>query len=223
MSADFTLSTPLSPEEVRVLGCLIEKQFLTPDAYPLSLNALLAACNQKTSRDPVVNYDDATVAAALDALQSKGLSARIVGPDHRVPKYGELLSAKANMRTSELALLCVLMLRGPQTPGELKERSSRIYAFGDIEEVEFALERLCSREPQPLVAKLPRQPGFKEARYAHLLAGAVPPAGQSVAMEAPADATRADRLGSLEDEVAQLRQRLERLEQAFADFRRQFD
>lgn len=223
MSADFTLSAPLSPEEVRVLGCLIEKQFLTPDAYPLSLNALLAACNQKTSRDPVVNYDDATVAAALDALQSKGLSARIVGPDHRVPKYGELLSAKANMRTSELALLCVLMLRGPQTPGELKERSSRIYAFGDIEEVEFALERLCSREPQPLVAKLPRQPGFKEARYAHLLAGAVPLAGQSVAMEAPADATRADRLGSLEDEVAQLRQRLERLEQAFADFRRQFD
>lgn len=223
MSADFTLSAPLSPEEVRVLGCLIEKQFLTPDAYPLSLNALLAACNQKTSRDPVVNYDDATVAAALDALQSKGLSARIVGPDHRVPKYGELLSAKANMRTSELALLCVLMLRGPQTPGELKERSSRIYAFGDTEEVEFALERLCSREPQPLVAKLPRQPGFKEARYAHLLAGAVPLAGQSVAMEAPADATRADRLGSLEDEVAQLRQRLERLEQAFADFRRQFD
>lgn len=223
--SDYRIPAPLGPEELRVLGCLIEKQFLTPDIYPLTINSMLAACNQKTSREPVTNYDEETIDATLVMLQGRGLCSRISGPEHRVPKFKELLSAKTNLRVSELGLLCVMMLRGPQTVNELKDRTSRIHAFGDAAEVEQALERMIHREPQPLVVLLPRQPGQKEVRYMHLLAGEVsfdPPAAASPA-PLLTGATREDRIAKLEAEIADLRRAVDELVENFARFRGQFE
>ena len=206
-------------DEVRVLGALLEKEVTTPEYYPLSVNALLNACNQKSNRDPVVHFDEETVERVLYTLRDKGLLLNITGAGSRVPKYGHRLSEKLNLGRRELAILCELMLRGPQTLGELRTRAERMHRFDDISEVETVLDRM----PE-LVTKLPRRPGEKEARYAHLLSGA-----PDVAAAAPEHAVdsiapgRADRIAALETEVAQLRQELEDLKQQFAGFQKQFE
>ncbi len=160
----------LNDVEARVLGSLVEKDITTPDYYPLSLNALVNACNQKSNRDPVMNLDENAVRSALGTLQDKGLAGPAGGADSRVPKFEHRLQEVFNFTRPELAVLCVLLLRGPQTPGELRGRTERMHGFGDLSEVQSALQRLIDREP-PLVAMLPRQPGTKESRYAHLLSG----------------------------------------------------
>lgn len=214
----------LNAEELRVLGCLLEKQFLTPDVYPMTVNGILTACNQKTSREPVVAYDDEIVIHTLDSLQAKGLSTRIMGD--RVPKYRERLSEQTGLRVSEVAVLCVMMLRGPQTVNELKDRTNRIFEFADLYDVEAALDRLAARIPQELVIRLPRQTGQKEPRSMHLLGGPVNAEELHAAMIAtpsrPSSAHE-ERISRLEAENADLRDRMQRLEQQFADFRKQFD
>jgi len=213
---DFTLDA----EEVRVLGSLLEKEITTPEYYPLSSNALLNACNQKSNRDPVVHFDDDTVERVLYTLRDKGLLLNITGAGSRVPKYGHRLSEKLNLGRRELALLCELMLRGPQTLGELRTRAERMHSFDDLAEVESVLEHHMTK----LVTKLPRRPGEKEARYAHLLAGA--PEAAAPSAEAPTDSVapaRADRISALEAEVAQLRRELDDLKQQFAGFQKQFE
>ncbi len=155
--------------EIRVLGCLLEKQRTTPDAYPLSLNALRLACNQSTSRDPVVDYDEAAIREALARLARRGWTRLASRAGSRAAKYRHLLDEALGIDRSQSALLCVLMLRGPQTPGELKQRSERLASFDGLASVEAVLERLIERE---LAARLPRRPGQKEERYAQLLGGA---------------------------------------------------
>lgn len=206
----------LNQAEVRVLGSLIEKEIATPEYYPLTLNALVNACNQKSNRDPVVGFDEETVESAADTLREKRLAAVITGAGMRVAKYRELFSETLNLGRREVALLCVLMLRGPQTVGELHGRTERLHPFTDIGEVEAVLEQLCSREPDALVTRLPRQPGTKESRYAHLLAGA-----PAVTAPLPA-APREDRFAALEAEVRQLREEVRELRDQFAAFRAQF-
>src|SRR5258705_9219412 len=197
----------LNEAEVRVLACLIEKESTTPEYYPLSLNALMLACNQKTNRDPVVAYDEDTVSDALDALRAKRL-ARLSSAQSRVAKYEHSILEVFNLGRRELALLCTLMLRGPQTVGELKDRSERMRAFSDLEEVEACLETLMHWEPRPLVMRLPRQPGMKEPRYMHLLSGdAEPPAPR---MTEPAV--------SLDEQVEALRQEIRELRHELSNF-----
>src|SRR5688572_27120810 len=164
---------PLSAAEVRVLGSLIEKQITTPDYYPLTLNALTNACNQLTNRDPVVSFDETVVVRALDALREKRLATMFTGQESRVAKYKHTLTDALLLTPAEVALLCVLMLRGPQTIGELRTRSERLFSFDTLPEVEETLNALASRQPQALVTKLPRQPGTKESRYAQLLSGSI--------------------------------------------------
>jgi uncharacterized protein YceH (UPF0502 family) len=205
----------LDPVEVRVLGSLIEKETTTPEYYPMSLNALVNACNQKSNRDPMVSYDDEYVEHAIETLKPKGLAMSISGAGSRVPKFAHRLSEKLNLGRRETALLCELMLRGPQTLGELKNRAERMHRFNDLEEVESVLDHMSE-----LVVKLPRRPGEKEQRYGHLLSGE-PHVETSNAFEAaPA---RIDRFGALELEVARQREELEDLKRQFADFRRQFE
>jgi uncharacterized protein len=206
----------LDADEVRVLGCLLEKEITTPEYYPLSLNALLNACNQKSNRDPVVHFDEETVERVLYMLRDKGLLLNITGAGSRVPKYGHRLSEKLNLGRRELAVLCELMLRGPQTLGELRTRAERMHSFDDLAEVESVLDRM----PE-LVTKLPRRPGEKEARYAHLLSG-IPAPDVSSPEQAPPLA-RSDRMAELEADVAQLRRELEDLKQQFAQFQKQFE
>ncbi len=212
----------LDQVETRVLGCLIEKDVTTPEYYPLTLNALVNACNQKSNREPVAAYDDATVESAIDTLRDKGLAAVITGAGMRVPKYRHRFVEKLNLGRRETALLTVLMLRGPQTVGELHSRSERMHQFTDLAEVESVLAQLMERDPDPLATRLPRQPGTKEPRYAHLLSGA-PDVAQSEAAAAPAFAPRADRLGALETEVRELRDEVQNLKDQFAAFRSQFE
>ena len=216
--------TKLDEIEVRVLGALLEKEITTPDYYPLSLNALINACNQKSNRDPVMALDESVVTQALDSLSEKSLAGHVTSADSRVPKYAHRLQEVFNFDRREMAVLCVLLLRGPQTPGELRGRAERMYKFDDLAMVEFALRHLMEREP-PLVKKLARQPGTKEPRYAHLLAGDVegwiaPAEAHPVAATGGQDEQRITRLEtevqSLRTEIADLRQRLE-------DFRKQFE
>src|SRR3984957_1694354 len=210
----------LHPAEVRVLGSLLEKEVTTPEYYPLSLNALVNACNQKSNRDPVVEFDSNTVEQALNSLRDKGLLLAITGAGSRVPKYGHRFSEKLNLGRRELAILCELMIRGPQTLGELRTHCERMHPFDDLAEVESVLDRM----PE-LITKLLRRPGEKEARYAHLLSGTPVVAAASVEESAASPATlpRADRVATLEAEVAQLRQELEDLKQQFARFQKQFE
>lgn len=210
----------LDADEVRVLGSLLEKEITTPEYYPLSLNALLNACNQKSNRDPVVHFDEDTVERVSYTLRDKGLLLNITGAGSRVPKYGHRLSEKLNLGRRELAILCELMVRGPQTLGELRTRAERMHPFDDLAEVESVLDRI----PE-LVTKLPRRPGEKEARYAHLLSGTpvVPATSQG---EHPPDSfalPRPDRLAELEAEVSLLRRELQDLKQQFAGFQKQFE
>ncbi|HYE15920.1 MAG TPA: YceH family protein [Pyrinomonadaceae bacterium] len=219
----------LNDVEVRVAGSLVEKQVTTPEYYPLTLNALVSACNQISNRDPVVRYDERTVADALETLRSKNLVYVFYGADSRVPKYKHMLREIFGLSPQELAAMCVLMLRGPQTVGEVRGRTGRLYNFADLSEVEATLEALAKRE-EPLVVKLPRQPGRKEARYAHTLSGA-PPAEEESADEgaareprAPARAAAGDeRVARLEAEVEALRGELAELQRRFDEFRKQFE
>ena len=215
----------LTPVEVRVLGSLIEKELTTPEYYPLTLNALVNACNQISNRDPVVSFDEKTVARGLEGLREKKLAWMVTGVG-RVPKYEHRFTDALQLAAQEVAVICVLMLRGPQTVGEIRGRTARLYEFKELEEVELTLQALLAAQP-PLVMKLPRQPGTKESRYAHLLAGEVhieerevetrvEPAIREVRQEN-------ERLAMLESEVAHLRSDLAELKQQFLEFKRQFE
>jgi uncharacterized protein len=213
----------LDAEEIRILGSLLEKEITTPEYYPLSLNGLLNACNQKSNRDPVLHLDEETLERALYTLRDKGLLVSITGAGSRVPKYGHRISEKFNLGRRELAVLCELMLRGPQTLGELRTRAERMHPFADLAEVESVLDRMSE-----LVTKLPRRSGEKEARYAHLLSGellvsADPPASAADLSGTAAQPTQTARIGALEAETAQLRRELEDLKQQFAGFQKQFE
>jgi uncharacterized protein len=199
----------LDPVEVRVLGALLEKESTTPEYYPLTLNALVNACNQKSNRDPVVSYDDETVLEAMSGLRKEKLAVEITGAGMRVPKYAQRLSETLNLGRRELALLCMLLLRGRQTVGELRDRAERMHRFGDIDETETCLDHLIETE---LAVRLPRQPGEKEVRYMHLLSGSVEAAPEP----APAAPPSSSRLDRLEAEI-------EELKRQFAEFRRQFE
>jgi uncharacterized protein YceH (UPF0502 family) len=213
----------LSPVEARVLGCLVEKEITTPEYYPLSINALLNACNQKSNRDPVMSLDEDAVRQALRSLSEQFL-ARSASSESRVAKFEHRLQELFNFHRHEIALLCVLLLRGPQTPGELRTRAERMHNFEDLESVHAALHLLMKREP-PLVKVLPRLPGTKEARYAHLLCGE--PVAFQASVEATAGAAcgddESDHVKQLEKEVASLRAELSLLQQEFAEFRKKFE
>jgi uncharacterized protein YceH (UPF0502 family) len=201
----------LSPIAARVLGSLVEKEITTPEYYPLSLNALANACNQKNNREPVTNLDEGEIRQALHRLEDFGLASAARGGESRVAKYEHRMQEVFNFTRGEIAVMCVLLLRGPQTPGELRGRTERMHPFEELSDVQSTLQRLMQREP-PLLMVLPRQPGTKEARYAHLLSGEVtepapmvaPQAGRGTAhLEAEVDALR--------QEVAQLREQVERV------------
>jgi uncharacterized protein YceH (UPF0502 family) len=209
----------LTPAQARVLGALVEKEVTTPDYYPLSLNALINACNQRSNREPVMNLDEDDVRQALHGLEAKGLAGRARNADGRVTKYEHWLGEAFNFSRAETALLCVLLLRGPQTPGELRGRTERLHIFEEIADVLAGIQKLMDRE-QPLAAVLPRQPGTKEARYAHLLSGPV----ESIQMVSIPDPTHSpnagpdataiqERLENLEAVVDELRQKVAELNQ----------
>ena len=210
----------LSDVEVRVLGSLIEKDTTTPDYYPLSLNALVNACNQKNNRDPVMALDEDAVRAALESLQRQRLAGPASGADGRVTKYEHRLQEVFNFDRRETAILCVLLLRGAQTPGELRGRTERMYRFEELEDVHATIEKLSQREPA-LVAVLPRQPGTKESRYMHLLSGEAP-VGEVVPQHSAAS-SGGGRVGLLENEVADLRREVAEMREQLAAFRKQFE
>ncbi|HEX8494444.1 MAG TPA: YceH family protein [Pyrinomonadaceae bacterium] len=217
----------LNDVEVRVLGSLIEKQMTTPEYYPLTLNALTHACNQISNRDPVVAYDEKTVVRALESLREKNLAYIFYGSESRVPKYKHVVPEVLHLTPQQVALMCVLMLRGPQTVGELRGRTNRLYEFTELSEVEATLEELIRHELQPLVARLPRQPGRKESRYAHLLSGPIEVEAQEAAPR-PEPARREvlaenEKIARLEAEVLTLRNEVAELRQQFDDFRKQFE
>src|SRR5579864_1769734 len=195
----------LNDVEARVLGSLIEKEITTPDYYPLSLHALVNACNQKSNRDPVMSLDENAVSGALDELSVKNLAAGTSGRDSRVLKYEHRLQEVFNFTRLETAILCVLLLRGPQTPGELRGRSERMHRFDDLGEVQATLQRLMKWKPA-LVAVLPRAPGTKEARYAHLLSGPVESWQPDPESEATLTATSpgSERISRVEEQIASL-------------------
>ena len=210
----------LNAVEIRVLGCLLEKDITTPEYYPLTLNALVNACNQKSSREPVVQYDERTVAQALELLKSKGLATRLSGPGHRVEKFGHRLGEQLNLGRREVALLCVLMLRGPQTVGELRGRTERMHDFADLDEVTRVLDSLAAREAGALVREGSR------GRWWHLLGDAAEmesegqsppgPTGAPARLDAEGSAQRLeDRVAALEREVAELRAALDSLRRQF--------
>jgi len=199
----------LGPNEVRVLGALIEKEITTPAYYPLSLNALLAACNQSSNRFPIMHFDEGEIGAAADSLREKGLIHLVDRGESRVTKYRHVLYEAMNLGRPAIAVLCVLMLRGPQTMGEIRTRTARLYDFASLEDVETTLNTMMSGV-LPLVKRLPRQAGQKEIRYAHLLSGDV------VAAAEPEGETELDRIGKLEREV-------EDLKAQFEMFRKQFE
>jgi uncharacterized protein YceH (UPF0502 family) len=216
---------PLTEIEVRVLGSLIEKDITTPDYYPLSLNALVNACNQKNNREPVMALDENSVSGALSSLQEKRLAGPASGADSRVTKYEHRLQEVFNFDRREIAVVCVLLLRSAQTPGELRGRTERMYHFDALEDVVSTLDRLAQRQP-PLAAVLPRQPGTKESRYMHLFSGDAPAADistQNVARApSPAEVSTTDRLSELENEVQALRKEVSEIKQEFTAFREQF-
>jgi uncharacterized protein len=215
----------LTETEARVLGSLVEKDITTPDYYPLSLNALVNACNQKSNRDPVMTLNDDAVRQALHSLNEKGLTGNASGAgDSRVPKFEHRMQEAFNLTRPETALLCVLLLRGPQTPGELRGRAERLHRFEDLTDVQSTLQKLMTRE-EPLAKVLPRQPGTKEARYAHLLCGDKPEwETPAPVMEMRSESGADDeRIVRLEEEVAALRKEMADLRDEVLRFRRQFE
>ena len=216
------LELSLSKVEVRVLGALVEKDITTPEYYPLSLNALVNACNQKSNRDPVMQLDESAVRDSLSILQEGRLAGPAGGADSRVTKYEHRLQEVFNFTRPEIAVLCVLLLRGAQTPGELRGRTERMYRFETLDDVQGALQKLAQRDPA-LVKMLPRQPGTKESRWAHLLAGDVvgetEPSTNMAAEHALGDS---DRVSRLEEEVAELRRELSEIKDQMERLRRQW-
>lgn len=206
----------------------MEKQMTTPEYYPLTLNALLHACNQISNRDPVVSFDEKTIAQALESLREKNLAYVFYGADSRVPKYKHVMPEIFHLSRPETAVLCVLMLRGPQTIGELRGRTGRMYEFADLAEVESTVEELAAREDEPLIKRLPRQAGKKDSRYAHLLAGEIAveeqpartPRVEPVVLEVRAEN---EKISKLESEVQQLREEVNDLRQRFDEFKKQFE
>ena len=217
----------LDEVEVRVLGALVEKQLTTPEYYPLTLNGLTTACNQKSNREPVVDFSEKTVVRALEGLRDKNLARMLSGAEMRVPKYYHLFAEAFGFTAQEVGVLCVLMLRGPQTVGEIRSRSGRLYEFADLEQVEATLQGLVERADGALVKKLPRQAGFKESRYAQLLAGEP----QIVAEDTEPQLERAtlevraenERLALLEAQVQEMGREIEAIRQEFAEFKKQFE
>jgi len=209
--------------ECRVLGSLIEKEITTPEYYPLSLNALVNACNQKSNRDPVMNLDEAAVRQALHSLDAQSLVRSVSASDSRVTKYEHRLQEAFNFYRHEVAILCVLLLRGPQTPGELRTRAERMHTFDDLSAVQSSLQHLMKREP-PLAKVLPRQAGTKEFRYAHLLSGDVEVFESKLEIPAIMNASSADgeRIALLEKEVAALCNNVADFQKEIADLRQQF-
>jgi uncharacterized protein YceH (UPF0502 family) len=202
--------------ETRVLGALVEKQVTTPEYYPLTLNALTLACNQKNNRHPVSAYSENEVAQAVESLREKNLAYVFYGSTSRVPKYKHVMPEVLHLNAAETALMCVLMLRGPQTPGELRGNAARLHEFAGLEEVEQTLEGLISHEPDSLAVRLPRQAGQKEVRFAHLLSG-------EISVEPVAEAPRAATRQSLEQKIDALSEEIERLKAQFEEFKKQFD
>lgn len=215
---------PLDAEELRVLGALIEKQLTTPEYYPLTLNAIVAACNQKNNRDPVVAYDEAIVVRTLDRLRDRHLASMVTTAGSRVPKYKHLFPETIGLDARDTAVMCELMLRGPQTTAELRTRCERFTPMGDLAAVQTVLDGLAQRPVGALVLRLPRQPGQKESRYAHLL-GAPPALDVEAPMEAATVQVRNEqqRLEQLESEVASLRTEVAALRDQLEQFRRQFE
>ncbi len=206
----------LTAAQARVLGALVEKEATTPDYYPLSLNALINACNQRSNREPVMDLDEDELRQALHGLENQGLAGRARNADGRVTKYEHWLGEAFNFSRAESALLCVLLLRGPQTPGELRGRTERLHRFDEITDVLAGLQKLMEREP-PLVVLLPRQPGTKESRYAHLLSGTVE------AAPVPAAATDPEDRPEQEQRIAQLEATAKELREEIAELRQKID
>jgi uncharacterized protein len=221
------MPTMLSEIEVRVLGSLVEKQLTTPEYYPLTLHALTVACNQKNNRNPVTTYDENTVAQALESLREKNLTYVFHGSSSRVPKYKHVMTEVMHLNPPELAVVGALMLRGPQTVGELRGSASRFHTFGGLEEVEETLNVLISKEPEPMAVRLPRQPGQKDARYVHLLSG--PPSAELLQEVEAHSRTSQPRRGELEkverleQEVEVLKAEFRSLQEQFQQFKKQFE
>jgi uncharacterized protein YceH (UPF0502 family) len=216
----------LTPTEVRVLGSLIEKQITTPEYYPLTLNALTLACNQKNNRNPVTSLTDVEVEQALDSLREKNLAYVFYGSTSRVPKYKHVVE-NLQITPTEIAVVCVLMLSGAQTVGEIRTRGTRLYEFSGLEEVEQTLHGLSNKEPEPMVIKLPRQPGQKEARFAHLLSGEVNVEQlmmeEAAAARTPRRGNESERVAALEQRVETLATEMEVLHRQFEKFKKQFE
>ena len=214
----------LTDVEARVLGSLVEKQLTTPEYYPLTLNALTAACNQKSNRDPVMSLDETAILSAIDSLRDKNLVYLYYGSSSRVVKYKHMVPSVYELDDPGVAIIAVLLLRGPQTLGELRERTGRLFEFAGLGEVQESLDGLTRRD-EPLVTQLERQPGQKESRYAHLLSGPIDTARIVHATDRVAATTSAgnNRLEELESEVATLRDELRAFRSEFDEFRKQFD
>jgi uncharacterized protein len=209
---------PLDPVSVRVLGSLIEKEFTTPDTYPLTLNALTAACNQTTNREPVMSLDEGTVSKSIDDLTRRSFVREVHRSDSRAKRWRQTFSEKLSLHQAETAAMCVLMLRGPQTTGEIKTRAVRLFNFNDLAQVDITLRALMDLTT-PLVVELPRQPGQKEVRFAHLLSGE--PDLTAIPQSEPAPA-KSNRIDALEAEIAALRSEMAELKARFDEFRREF-
>ena len=220
------MTTVLSEIEVRVLGALVEKQVTTPEYYPLTLNSLTLACNQKNNRNPVTSYSENEVANALETLREKNLTYVFHGSTSRVPKYKHVMPEVMHLNPAETALMCVLILRGPQTVGELRGNAARLHTFSSLEEVDATVNALIVHDPDPLVVRLSRQPGQKEARFAHLLSG---PPSEEMISEAAAPRTGQsgkrdrERIEELEQAVSALTEEVETLKQRLAEFKKQFE
>ena len=220
------MATTLTDIETRVLGSLVEKQVTTPEYYPLTLNALTLACNQKNNRNPVTSFAESEVEQALDSLRDRNLAYVFHGSTSRVPKFKHVAPENLQLNPAELAVMCVLMLSGPQTMGEIRTRGSRMYDFSGLEEVEQTLHSLSTRESEPLVTKLARQPGQKDARFAHLLSG-LPNLEIAAEASAPVRTTHrvsdSERISKLEEQVNALTERVDGLSEQFEQFKKQFE
>lgn len=213
----------LTEIEARVVGSLVEKQLTTPEYYPLTLNALVAACNQKSNREPVVSYDEKTITDALEHLRDRNLVYVFYGSTSRVPKYKHMLPVVYELEPSEVAVVAVLLLRGPQTLGELRTRTERLYDFSGLGEIQETLDGLMRRD-DPLVVKLERQPGQKEARFAHLLCGEIDVEAFAAQSTRPTrDGASLERLEKLEVEMEKMRAEVGAIRQTFDEFRKQFE
>jgi len=214
----------LNDVEIRVLGSLIEKQVTTPEYYPLTINALTAACNQKNNRNPVTSFTEGEVERALDSLREKNLAYVFHGSTSRVPKFKHVAPENLHLKPAELAVVCVLMLSGPQTFGEIRTRGSRLYEFSGLEEVEQTVHELSTRESEPLVTRLPRQAGQKDARFAHLLSGEPDfEASTEASVRAIPRKSESERVAHLEEQVNSLTEQVNSLTDQFEQFKKQFE